>query len=192
MTERFSTRQWVPFPVELVFAFFANPANLPLLVPVRMRARIESVHFRAPPARPPFAEAKQCYLSIAAGEGSEIRITFCPIPGVPWRIGWIARITEFLWNSHFCDEQIDGPFAVFRHRHEIQAKSKDAIEGTTVSDEIEFALPLGPLGKAAAPFVRHQLKRAFAYRQALLPQRLEDAAARAELRASRVNVSSSE
>ena len=27
MTQRFESRQWVPFPVELVFAFFANPSN---------------------------------------------------------------------------------------------------------------------------------------------------------------------
>ena len=29
MSQQFQTRQWLPFPVELVFAFFANPVNVP-------------------------------------------------------------------------------------------------------------------------------------------------------------------
>lgn len=41
MAQRFETRQWVPFPVELVFAFFANPSNLPHLMPPRLKTRIE-------------------------------------------------------------------------------------------------------------------------------------------------------
>jgi hypothetical protein len=41
MTQHLETQQWVPYPVELVFAFFANPANLPHLMP-RSRTRASS------------------------------------------------------------------------------------------------------------------------------------------------------
>ena len=52
MVQRFETDQWVPFPVELVFAFFANPSNLPHLVPAKQKARIEDLRLQPPPPRP--------------------------------------------------------------------------------------------------------------------------------------------
>ena len=167
---RYSARQWVPFPVELVFAFFANPANLPHLMPPGMKARIESVHFQAPPPRPAATDATKRFRSVAAGEGSEILITFLPIPWVPRRLGWSALITEFAWNSHFCDEQAAGPFAAFHHRHGIVAEMRDGVEGTLVSDDIDFELPFGWAGRAAVPFVQWQMGRLFAYRQKRLPE----------------------
>jgi ligand-binding SRPBCC domain-containing protein len=179
MTARFSARQWVPFPVELVFAFFANPANLPHLMPPGMKARIESVDFQAPPPRPQASQETRRYRSVAAGVGSEILISFLPIAWVPRRLGWSARITEFEWNSHFCDEQVAGPFAVFRHRHGIVEELQDGAEGTQVSDEIEFELPFGWAGRTAVPFAQWQMGRLFAYRQKRLPEVLAAAQAQA-------------
>ncbi len=40
MRHTFQTEQWLPFPVELVFAFFAYPENLPRLMPAWQKARI--------------------------------------------------------------------------------------------------------------------------------------------------------
>ncbi len=110
MTQRFETRQWVPFPVELVFAFFANPSNLPHLMPPKMKGRIEDVRLQPPPPRPVAADRARRFQSVAAGEGSEILISFCPVSWLPQRVSWMARITEFAWNSHFIDEQVRGPF----------------------------------------------------------------------------------
>src|SRR5580658_1175966 len=119
MPQFFTTSQWVPYPVELVFAFFANPGNLPHLIPKWQQARVESSRFIAPPPRPLASDPALRFQSPAAGEGSEIVLSFRPIPRLPFRIGWLARITEFVWNSHFCDEQVKGPFAMWKHRHEI-------------------------------------------------------------------------
>src|ERR1039458_305764 len=130
MTERFETRQWVPFPVELVFAFFANPANLPHLMPPRLKTRLEDARFKPPPARPVSPDPARRFLSVAAGVGSEILISFVPIRWIPKRVSWMARITEFQWNSNLCDEQVRGPFSEFRHRHGIQAEMRDGQEGT--------------------------------------------------------------
>ena len=33
MHHTFTSEQWLPYPVEPVFAFFANPENLPRLMP---------------------------------------------------------------------------------------------------------------------------------------------------------------
>ena len=170
MTQRFETNQWVPYPVELVFAFFANPSNLPHLMPRNLETRIEDARIEPPPPRPVATEASRRFLSVAAGVGSEILISFYPIPWVPRRVSWLACITEFEWNSHFCDAQVRGPFTVFQHRHGIEKEIRDGQEGTLVSDAVEFELPYGVLGRIAGAMVRRQLARSFAYRQKRLPE----------------------
>jgi ligand-binding SRPBCC domain-containing protein len=176
MPETLRTEQWTPYPVELVFAFFANPGNLPHLMPRWQQAKVESSRFIAPPPRPVAQDPTLRFQSPAAGVGSEMAISFRPIPRLPLRIGWLARITEFVWNSHFCDEQVKGPFATWSHRHGIVSESRpnengSLTRGTLISDEVEYALPLGPLGTIAhAAFVRRQMESTFAYRR----QRLEE------------------
>lgn len=182
MTQRFETRQWVPFPVELVFAFFANPANLPHLMPPRLKTRLEDARLKPPPPRPVSPDPARRFLSVAAGVGSEILISFLPLRWVPKRLSWMARITEFEWHSHFCDEQVRGPFAEFRHRHGIQAETRESQEGTLVSDEIEFSLPYGVVGKLGCILVRRQLAQSFAHRQKRLPEVLATAARQATRR----------
>jgi ligand-binding SRPBCC domain-containing protein len=179
MSQHFETRQWVPFPVELVFAFFANPTNLPHLMPAKLVTQIEDARIQPPPPRPEHPNAARRFKSMAAGEGSEILISFFPIPWVPRRVSWRSRITEFVWNSHFCDEQMRGPFKRFHHRHGVEAEVRDGIEGTLVSDEIEYKLPFGFLGRVAGAFVRRNLVNWFAYRQKRLPEILAAAAKQA-------------
>ena len=183
MTQHFEARQWVPFPVELVFAFFANPANLPHLMPPRLKTRVEDVRMFAPPPRPVAEDPARRFLSVAAGAGTEILISFLPIAWAPRRLSWMARITEFAWNSHICDEQVRGPFAEFRHRHGIQPEVRGGVEGTLVSDEIDFALPWGLLGRIGGLLVKRELKRTFAHRQRRLPEILAVANRQAARRA---------
>lgn len=176
MPELLRTDQWTPHPVELVFAFFANPGNLPHLMPKWQQAKVESSRLIAPPPRPVAPDPTLRFQSPAAGVGSEMAISFRPIPKLPLRIGWQARITEFVWNSHFCDEQVKGPFASWKHRHGIVAESRPdesgtPIVGTRITDEVEYTLPLGPMGEVAqAVFLRRQMQATFVYRQ----QRLEE------------------
>jgi ligand-binding SRPBCC domain-containing protein len=83
-----------------------------------------------------------------------------------------ARITEFQWNSHFCDEQIQGPFALFHHRHDARAEVRDGVLGTRLTDVIDYALPFGFIGALAGGLVRRKLAKMFAYRQRVLPESL--------------------
>ncbi len=175
MTQHFSTRQWVPLPVDLVFAFFADPLNLPRLMPPAQKTRVEALRLQPPPVRPT-ADPDCIFCGDAAGVGSEILISFSPVPGIPHRVRWTARILEFEWNSHFCDEQVQGPFARFHHRHGTVAERRDGQMGTLVTDDIEYVLPLGSMGRLASPIVRRQLERSFAERQLRLPRMLSAAA----------------
>jgi ligand-binding SRPBCC domain-containing protein len=183
MTQRFETHQWVPYPVELVFAFFANPTNLPHLMPRKFEALIEDARIQPPPPRPLAGDPARRFKSVAAGVGSEILISFFPIPWVPRRVSWMAQITEFVWNSHFCDEQVRGPFAQFHHRHGIQAEVREGVEGTLVKDEIEFALPYGFMGRVGGALLRRSLAKTFAHRQKRLPEILAVASQQAVKRA---------
>jgi ligand-binding SRPBCC domain-containing protein len=182
MAQHFETRQWVPFPVELVFAFFANPANLPHIMPPGLKTRVEDARLLPPPPRPVSPDPARRFLSVAAGVGSEILVSFLPIPWVPRRASWMARITEFKWNSHLCDEQAQGPFTEFRHRHGIEPDTRDGQEGTLVTDEIEFALPYGVAGELGCHLVKRKLAQAFVYRHERLPKILEAAARQATRR----------
>ena len=169
MTRHFETSQWVPFPVELVFAFFANPKNMPHLMPPNLKSRVEDVRLKPPPPRPLAADPALRFQSMAAGVGSEILVSFVAIAMLP-RMSWTARIVEFEWNSHFTDEQVRGPFAAFRHRHGISAESRDLDAGTLVTDFIDYALPPGIPGALAAGKIWRHLEQSFAYRQQRLPE----------------------
>lgn len=172
MTQHFLTQQWVPYPVEQVFAFFADPANLPRLMPPALGTTIDKSCIQPASAPPPSQAASRIPVHTAAGTGSEFLISFRPLPFLPFRVRWLARITEFEWNSHFKDEQVRGPFSVFRHHHGVCASMHHGQMGTLVTDEIEFALPFGLLGRLIAPLIRLQLRTSFAQRQKRLPHLL--------------------
>ncbi len=88
-------------------------------------------------------------------------ISFRPFPLSPMRIPWDAEITEFVWNEHFCDVQHRGPFAFWRHCHRLSMENG----GTRIRDEVEYALPLGPLGEVAARLMMPaQFRSIFAFR----------------------------
>ncbi|HEY3705263.1 MAG TPA: SRPBCC family protein [Terracidiphilus sp.] len=178
MVKHFETSQWVPYPVELVFAFFANPHNLPPLMPPEVEARIEDMRITPPPPRPVPADPSRRFQSLAAGAGSELLISFKPAKFLP-RVSWTAHIEEFEWNSHFLDEMIRGPFKTFRHRHGIAPEVRNREAGTCVTDSIDFELPGGIVGVLAARKVWNQLQQSFAFRQKRLPEILAIAARQA-------------
>jgi ligand-binding SRPBCC domain-containing protein len=169
MVQHYETSQWVPFPVELVFAFFANPHNLPPLMPPEVQARIEDMRITPPPPRPVAEDRTRRFQSLAAGAGSEILISLKPIKILP-RVSWTARIVEFEWNSHFTDEMIRGPFKTFRHRHGIEAEVENGEEGTRVADSVDFEIPGGVAGALVGRKVWRQLQQSFAFRQKRLPE----------------------
>lgn len=68
--------------------------------------------------------------------------------GVWWRM--TSMITAFDPPGHFVDEQVAGPFRRWRHAHHFEP---DAGGGTVMRDVVEFAAPLGPLGRLAERLV---------------------------------------
>jgi ligand-binding SRPBCC domain-containing protein len=133
--------QIVAAPVDVVFSFFSDAANLQALTPAFLRFRILSS------------------LPIVMRTGAQIDYQLS-LFGAPLR--WRTRITDWQPGRRFVDEQESGPYALWRHTHEFEAHP----EGTLMRDVVSYMEPLGPLGALAhVLFVRRTLDRIFDFRR---------------------------
>lgn len=161
MRHDFQTSQWLPFSPEIVFAFFVHPGNLPPLLPRWQHARIDEIEMKPATAPPPGTPR----VSVAAGDGTRVKISFRAAPLSPLRIAWTVRIENFRWNEGFADVQVHGPFRYWRQQHLVHpATSHTGIRGTLLVDRIAYELPLPPLSAAVEPLARAQIAALFRYR----------------------------
>ena len=137
---RLERTQFIPKPRDEVYAFFSKPENLEQITPPFLRFTILT-------PRP-----------VAMREGALIDYQL-HLFGLP--ITWQAHIERFEPEQCFVDVQRKGPYAHWHHLHEFS----DAPGGTEMRDVVDYALPFGPLGKAAElAFVRRTLDRIFDFR----------------------------
>jgi ligand-binding SRPBCC domain-containing protein len=68
---------------------------------------------------------------------------------------------EYAENERFADIQRSGPFAYWYHRHRFEPGQPDS---TIYTDEIDYALPFGPIGRILSPLAARRLERLFEYR----------------------------
>jgi ligand-binding SRPBCC domain-containing protein len=173
LTHSVQFEQWVPVPIDQVFLFFANPGNLPRIMPPQTGTELVGLKLVPPPG---IEEERATVTDRAplAGAGSEIVTSFRVVPFLPFRAQWIAVITEFEWNHHFADVQKRGPFKSFHHRHELREETRSRVKGTVLRDVIEYEVGFGWLGDLAQRlFIGRQLERTFEYRQRALEKLLE-------------------
>ena len=135
---RLKREQFVPAPIEAVFAFYADASNLEQLTPPFLRFRMVSP---TPVAMRP-------------GTLIDYRIR---VHGLP--MTWRSEIT--VWNPpyRFVDEQIRGPYRVWIHLHEFEP----ARGGTIVRDSVRYAVPGGDLVQRF--LIAPDLERIFDYRE---------------------------
>ena len=141
----------VPVALQEAFEFFENPNNLARITPPWLNFRITSPE------------------PIRMRKGAEItyQIRWLGLP-----VNWKTVITEYEPPFFFVDEQASGPYAYWHHRHDF----KPTEYGALVSDTVTYALPFGPLGRAAhSMVVGKQLEEIFDYRQKALAEILTGA-----------------
>jgi ligand-binding SRPBCC domain-containing protein len=126
-------------PIDDVFKFFSNAANLEALTP-------SALHFEILTPGP---------IVIAEGTLIDYRLRLL---GVPFR--WKTRIAAWEPPYRFVDEQLVGPYAEWVHEHTFEPTP----DGTRVRDHVRYRLPLEPIGDLAYPIVRAQLHYIFGYR----------------------------
>lgn len=138
--------QWVPRPLGEVFAFFADAANLEALTPPWLHFRILT------PA-----------VAMEAGALIDYRLY---LHGVPLR--WRTIITDWEPGRRFVDEQLHGPYRLWRHEHTFSERDG----GTVLGDEVRYLAPGGPLAPLVhRVLVRPDLERIFDYRQRIIAER---------------------
>ncbi len=161
MSQKVQFERWVPVAIDKVFLFFANPQNLPRIMPASTETRLTQLHL-VPPGGPD--------VESLAGVGSLIVTSFRILPFLPFRARWVARIVEFEWNHHFADVQESGPFKSFHHRHEFASEVRNGVTGTIVRDVIEYKVGFGLIGVLIEKlFIARALRRTFQHRQTVLP-----------------------
>jgi ligand-binding SRPBCC domain-containing protein len=172
MIHQIQFEQWVPTAIERVFLFFADPTNLPRIMPPETGTELVALRLVHPPIVPHGLQTGANRESLA-GVGSEIVTSFRPFPFLPFRAQWTALITEFEWNHHFADIQKKGPFKRFQHRHEFSVELRNTVRGTLVRDVIQYDARFGVLGDLAQKlFIAPNLKQTFEYRQRMLEKLL--------------------
>lgn len=135
--------QLIPAPLEKVWAFFVDPANLPRITPPSMQFVVLS------PSRGD---------RIYPGELIEYKLR--PLPWL--RTRWLTEITQVEEGHYFVDEQRQGPYSLWHHQHHFR-KIEGGVEMT---DLVHYTVPFGPLGDLAnAFFVRRRLEEVFVYRR---------------------------
>ena len=140
---RFESDLWVPRPLDDVFAFFSDAANLEALTP-------QWLHFRILTPQP---------IAMRPGTLIDYRIRLHGIP-----ISWQSEITDWSPPRQFVDEQRRGPYRRWIHTHTFAAEGI----GTRVSDRVDFEVPFGWL---AGRFVLRDVEKIFAFRRRQLVKR---------------------
>jgi len=140
MSHVIEREQWVAAPIERVFAFFSDAANLEALTPPWLRFRIVT----------------PTPIEMRPGARIEYRIDWRVVP-----IRWLTEIVEWSPPQRFVDVEVRGPYKLWHHTHTFA--SVDG--GTLVRDIVRYALPLGILGTLAHRLaVRRDVERVFDYR----------------------------
>lgn len=133
-------QQWIPRPLEEVFAFFADAANLETIIPPWLGFKILS-------PQP---------IDMKVGTHIHYQLRWHGLP-----LNWLTEIQ--VWNppTEFVDVQLRGPYRLWHHTHRFQS----ADGGTLIRDEVRYALPLGIVGRLAHGWrVKADLEAIFTYR----------------------------
>jgi ligand-binding SRPBCC domain-containing protein len=132
---------WLPRPLDEVFPFFADAHNLERLTPTFLKFTVIT------PA------------PITMTQGARIRYRL-RIHGIP--ISWESQITVWEPPHRFVDEQLSGPYRLWKHEHRFVERDG----GTEVTDHVDYAVLGGSLVNWL--FVAPDVRNIFADRTSVL------------------------
>lgn len=146
------TKQFLPMSLKEAWEFFSSPANLAKITPSEMGFKI--LHISKGP------NGEKMY------QGQFIRYKVNVLPFIS--VHWVTEITHVNEPYFFVDEQRFGPYALWHHQHHF----KEVEGGVEMLDEVNYAIPLGLLGRLAHwLFVGKQVRAIFDHRFKILEER---------------------
>lgn len=134
--------------VEQLYAFHADPDNLPSITPPGIKVQIIQMPRN-------ITEGSRAELSIRRG-----------LLGFRWTL----RFEKIEPPHCIVDVALRSPFAAFRHEHRFEAMGASR---ALLRDTVTFVLPLGWLGKLFEPLIVRDMNTMFAYRHARTKAMLE-------------------
>jgi ligand-binding SRPBCC domain-containing protein len=137
--------QILPVPPDVLWPFFADAGNLEQLTPPWLRFRV----LTPPP------------IAMAVGTLIDYQLRWRGLP-----IRWRTRIARWDPPHVFVDEQLKGPYRLWRHTHTFERQG----DRTVMRDRVEYRAPLGWI--AHPLIVRRDVARIFDYRRSVL-ERIE-------------------
>lgn len=117
----------------------------------------------------------------AAGAMVIMRLKLPPASLWGGRTRWVARFTDYqppagdppARTAGFTDEQVEGPFARWRHTHRFEEILDEGRPKVRAIDIVEYTPPLGPIGWIIDKlFLRRRINRMFARRQGKMRENL--------------------
>jgi len=142
--ETLEREQLVATSVDAAFAFFGDARNLEAITPPWLHFRILEAPDR-----------------LTAGSRLRYRLRLFGIP-----IGWLTEITQWEPPHRFVDVQLRGPYRLWEHTHELEARGDGS---TLIRDRVRYRVPLAALARRP---VRRWLRAIFDYRAAATQARL--------------------
>lgn len=153
--EQFRRSVDLPVGIELAFAYHQRPGALSRLMP-------------------PWENVKIVESDPGIDVGNRVVMKMSAF-GVPMK--WVARHTQLDPPHLFEDVQDSGPFASWRHQHQFSSRSSSTPGtnsadgqsgfGCTLTDDIQYQVPLGKVGKTfGGGVVKKQLEAMFRFRHA--------------------------
>lgn len=139
-------KQILPISLREAWEFFSTPRNLSKITPGHMGFKIQYL-----------SGSEKTYA------GQIIRYRVQVVPGIT--VNWVTEITHVQEPDYFVDEQRFGPYALWHHQHRFKAVAG----GVEMTDEVNYAIPLGPLGRLVHwLFVGREVNRIFEHRFTVL------------------------
>jgi ligand-binding SRPBCC domain-containing protein len=140
--------QILPISLEEAWDFFSSPQNLSKITPKEMGFAIQYI-----------SGGNKTY------PGQIIRYKVNVLGGI--KVNWVTEITHVQEHLYFVDEQRFGPYALWHHQHHFKAVGN----GVEMTDEVNYAVPLGFLGRLANwLFVGREVSAIFEHRHKVLDE----------------------
>jgi len=137
--------------IDKAWEFFSSPKNLCLITPGHMNFKIL------------YGSGDKLYA------GQMIHYSICILPGMP--VHWLTEIMQVREPHYFVDEQREGPYKQWQHHHHF----KKANNGIEMTDVVNYAIPLGIVGRLANyMFVEKRVNAIFDYRFNVLEELFKD------------------